>query len=369
MSALRHMLMASRSVNLTVAECIRLGYFTKDAQGCTLVREFPYDIDRILDFSDVFAKDTDENLYFINNDVNYLTTEQQQAIIDIINNKEYSTKELIDLKYRAFNLPNVDIKVSIKEYAYYHYNYDMFRGSTFNSVTIKFTNGNISSCNCLFRGSKVNYITFDTDFIAPRDISGMNEFNSNLKEFPNNIKYDNISNMGYCWELCTRLTEIPSYKTVTDEESRITTEDNIIGCNAKETVDGETIEHTGIEYADQAFNACNNLIRIGPVLDMKGIISYPYLMFGGCSKLSDIRIKNLNCNMDFATVLPAMDIDSIKYCIKNLYQQESDVSKTIIFGITYEDSITNKEIITSDMVLNANSKGWKIYCGETEIVA
>lgn len=241
----------------------------------------------------------------------------------------------------------------------------MFYGSTFNSVTLRWGQGNVSSCNKLFRSANIKTINFepgDGVAIVPRDISGCFEFNKILVNHPNNIDYSNANIVSYTWEGCSKLTEIPSYYTVTDEASRLTTEANIIGCKA---IINQTSNY-GITNLEQAFNGCSLLRKVGPVLDMKGVSSTPYLTFGGCNSLEDIRLKNLNCSLDLQSA-PMLDIPSIKYCLENLYTQPSGTIKDIVFPTTYINSIVDKSQISSELIQSANTKGWIVYSGDIEI--
>lgn len=353
----------------TVNDCIALGYFKQEGSTIFTNKVIPFEISKIIDFKEEFMG-TYTNRMFVLSDSSHLNTEQQEYIIDIYNNNVFENRKMNQISLKNFNLPNKDVYIRRGSDTKYDYHHDFARDATFNSITIDLVNGgNISSMNNLFRGAKFKNITFVQE-VTPVDISGIFEWNNILTAIPNNINWCNCENICYAFETCRALTEIPSYKDVTDEESRITLKKNIIGITAShEDEEDNLITNTGIRFSDQTFNQCSGITKVGPVLDMKGVTITPTNMFNDCMQIKDIRIKNLNCDFNFAKNewqgLPNMDVDSIMYCINNLMQQETGVTKTIKFGDLYYSELLNT--ITSELLNEINNKGWLLYIGDNEI--
>lgn len=368
MNGLRRGLMYMASKRWTVDGLIAAGYLTETSGNVSTAKALPCAVADITDFKREFMQDdgSDVKRMFVISDVTHLSTEQQNEVIDIYNAGTFEGRTLTRISLKNFNLPERDVYIRRGSDSEYDYHHDFARGSTFNSVTIDFVNGgNLSSMNSLFRGAKIRKITFVQEF-RPTDVAGMVEWNNILTSFPSNINWEACSNIGYAFETCRSLGEIPSHIDVTDEESRITLEKNIIGCNASVTKDEVTSYNLGITDAQQAFNQCSGLTRIGPVLDMKGIKSYPASFFNDTLAVTDIRIKNLNCTWSFAkngwAGIPNMDVFSIIYCLKNLMQQEEGVTQTVTFGDMYASELLST--ISAELLSEVTSKGWSVYIGE-----
>lgn len=184
--------------------------------------------------------------------------------------------------------------------------------------------GTVTSLHELFyRAGNLREVEFE---IAARsqDISGAFEFCGNLLKLPvinwgdGNWSFGTgegattykvpCSNAGFAFEYCYRLPEIPQYGT---------------------TRDAATNTLTFTSYNPQTFNQCKALTKIGPILDFRYLEpANAYLIFGGCTALTDLRLKNLNhgswrfdekpINGVIHGNLSALDADSIKYLIDNL---------------------------------------------------
>lgn len=321
----------SQLPSLTVQRCIELGYFQLSNNVVSTLKQFPYPVRCIRDFKKIFCDDirngdyTIKHKVFKNSDLTHLTTEQQTDILKIYTENKLVNRNLSDFVGRLYNCPDIDLIVnrggleSDYDRAYdWDAHEDCFSGSTFNSVKIISDRGNISSLNNLFRRCNCKKIEIE-GFCRPTDMAGMCEFNNSLISFPNTIDYSRCGNIGYTWEWCNNLQEIPSYNTVTDDSNRVTDSKNIIN----------------VSFCDQAFNVCRNLRKIGPVLNFYDIVpnssqKLPYNMFNDSLNISDVRFKNL-CNGDWDfrrndyRGLPNLNKDSIKYIIANLgNQQEKD---------------------------------------------
>lgn len=352
--------MMSQLPSLTVQRCIELGYFQLSNNVVSTLKQFPYPVRCIRDFKKIFCDDirngdyTIKHKIFKNSDLTHLTTEQQTDILKIYTENKLVNRNLSDFAGRLYNCPDVDLIVnrggleSDYDGAYnWDTHRDCFSGSTFNSVKIISDRGNISSLNNLFRRCNCKKIEIE-GFCRPSDMAGMCEFNNSLTSFPNTIDYSRCTNIGYTWEWCNNLQEIPSHNTVTDDSNRVTDSKNIIN----------------VGFCDQAFNICRNLRKIGPVLNLYDVVpnssqKLPYNMFNDSLNISDVRFKNL-CNGDWDfrrndyRGLPNLNKDSIKYILANLGNQQE---KDWCAGEVYEGTIGEVLIGTNAMVNNSYCYG------------
>lgn len=316
---------------LKVADCIEQSYFFTNGTSVTPVEEIPYSIEYIYDFERIFfgnkdfeGNTTNSPYVFVCGNNSYLTQEQKEQIIDILNRTDLH-RSLGQINLQYYNLPNKDIVITRfgqDDYYTYDSHADLMSGSTFNKVTLINKRGNISSMNSLFRRANMKTLEFikDGGSFTPTDMAGVTEFCYDLASFPNTIDYQNCTNIGWAWECCYALPEVPNYHTVVTEEDRLTMPENTVGYNY------------GISVADQMCNHCTNLQKIGPVLNCKklnpsgpnGTLTMPTLMFNNCHKLSDVRLKNLsNGNWNLSTIYN-LDVDSIKYAIENVTYQPTE---------------------------------------------
>lgn len=211
-----------------------------------------------------------------------------------------------------------------------------------------------------------------------QDISGAFEFCHNLLKLPKinwgdgNWSFGTgegatqykgpCSNAGFAFEYCYRLPEIPQYGS---------------------TRDAATNTLTFVDYSPQTFNQCKALTRIGPILDFRYLKpANAYLIFGGCTALTDLRLKNLNHgSWDFTEKaingvvhgnLSALDAESVKYLIDNL----SDLTVTSSDDEHAISEVRTAELhcpstwtsITDAQVTAANAKGWRIFVDGVERV-
>ena len=325
---------------------------------------------KIKDFVEKFFSDEDLklNALIIDYSLGYITEEQARELINIINNNinKQDLEYFIKLKnFTGFTDVNLlltkDANPEIAENIVHYDTYlDGLRGSNFNSVTIKlYNNSRISVLQNMFRGATCKTITFDLSkytnqgisAVQPTDMSGWCEWNNALVNHPNNIDYSTCQNIGYAWEWCNSLQEIPSYYTVTDETSRLNTVENIVG--------GST--PFGIFFANQAFNICRNLRKVGPVLNFLGVVPVnniyhqPSSMFNDSNNITDIRLLNL-CNGDWSFIyydyrgLSNLDTASIKYCINNLAKQSK-----ILFTNQVTSNISEPTYGLTNLLQNSNT--------------
>lgn len=243
--------------------------------------------------------------------------------------------------------------------------------------------GTVTSIHELFyRAGNLREVEFEIVARA-QDISGAFEFCGNLLKLPKinwsdgnwsfnstdasgnvtTIEYKvPCSNASYAFEYCFRLPELPQYGATRDAATNVL---------------------TFIDYAPQVFNQCKALTKIGPILDFRYLKpASASLIFGGCTALTDLRLKNLNhgsWRFDEKAIngvvqgdLSALDADSIKYLIDNL----SDLTVTSSDDEHAISEVRTAELhcpstwtsITDAQVTAANAKGWRIFVNDVEKV-
>lgn len=228
-----------------------------------------------------------------------------------------------------------------------------------------------------YRATNLREVEFE-NVARSQDLSGAFEFCGNLIKLPvinwgdgnwsfgtgeDAITYKGpCSNAGFAFEYCYRLPEIPQYGT---------TRDAVIN----------TL--TFVDYSPQTFNQCKALTKIGPILDFRYLKpANAYLLFGGCTALTDLRLKNLNhgsWRFDEKAIngvvhgnLSALNAESVKYLIDNL----SDLTITSSDDEHAISAVRTAELhcpstwtsITDAQVTAANAKGWRIFINDTEKV-
>ena len=179
-----------------------------------------------------------------------------------------------------------------------------------------------------YRAGNLREVEFE-NIARSQDISGAFEFCGNLLKLPvinwsdGNTSFNSVdtggvvtvvtykvpcSNAGFAFEYCYRLPEIPQYGATRDAAINTLTFTN---------------------YSPQTFNQCKALTKIGPILDFRYLEpANASLIFGGCTALTDLRLKNLNhgsWRFDEKAIngvvhgnLSALDAESVKYLIDNL---------------------------------------------------
>ena len=276
----------------------------------------------------------------------------------------------------------------------------LFNGSDIDgTVTINYDEPNIAGV-AEFADSNIEKVIINTGFVTSlheifyragnlrevefenvarsQDLSGAFEFCGNLLKLPvinwsdgnrgfgtgeDAIIYKvPCSNAGFAFEYCYRLPEIPQYGA---------------------TRDAATNTLTFVNYSPQTFNQCKALTKIGPILDFRYLEpANASLIFGGCTALTDLRLKNLNhgsWRFDEKAIngvvhgnLSALDAESVKYLIDNL----SDLTVTSSDDEHAISAVRTAELhcpstwtsITDAQVTAANAKGWRIFINDTEKV-
>ena len=276
----------------------------------------------------------------------------------------------------------------------------LFNGSDIDgTVTINYDEPNIAGV-AEFADSNIEKVIINTGFVTSlheifyragnlrevefenvarsQDLSGAFEFCGNLLKLPvinwsdgnrgfgtgeDAIIYKvPCSNAGFAFEYCYRLPEIPQYGA---------------------TRDAATNTLTFTNYSPQTFNQCKALTKIGPILDFRYLEpANASLIFGGCTALTDLRLKNLNhgsWRFDEKAIngivhgnLSALDAESVKYLIDNL----SDLTVTSSDDEHAISAVRTAELhcpstwtsITDAQVTAANAKGWRIFINDTEKV-
>lgn len=331
--------------------------------------------------ADFFSKDADGTVTF-------------QRFNGILNNKEVAAK--VKEWYAAHTVDGVFNQTANRTKG-------LFNGSDIDgTVTINYDELNISGV-AEFADSNIEKVIINTGFVTSlheifyratnlrevefenvarsQDISGAFEFCYNILKLPvinwrdGNNSFNSTdasgtvtvvtykvpcSNAGFAFEYCYRLPEIPQYGA---------------------TRDAATNHLTFTSYSPQTFNQCKALKKIGPILDFRYLEpANASLIFGGCTALTDLRLKNLNhgsWRFDEKPIngvvhgnLSALDADSIKYLIDNL----SDLTVTSSDDEHAISDVKTAELhcpaawadsITDDMVAAAKAKGWSVYVGGT----
>lgn len=320
--------------------------------------------------------------------------------------------------FQRFNgiLNNKEVAAKVKEWYAAHTVNGVFNQTAnrtkglFNSsdidgtVTINYDESNLSGV-AEFADSNIEKVIINTGFVTSlhelfykatnlrevefenvarsQDLSGAFEFCHNLLKLPvinwgdGNLSFNSTdtsgvvtvvtykvlcSNAGFAFEYCYRLPEIPQYGA---------------------TRDAATNTLTFTSYSPQTFNQCNALTKIGPILDFRYLEpANASLIFGGCTALTDLRLKNLNhgsWRFDEKEIngvvhgnLSALDAESVKYLIDNL----SDFTVTSSDDEHAISAVRTAELhcpstwtsITDAQVTAANAKGWRIFINDTEKV-
>ena len=241
---------------------------------------------------------------------------------------------------------NFDIEFMAGGYAWSGTNIDEL---TFNNTSPVF------SMHRMFGGMhEVRHIHMNKVALA-RDLSAAFEQCNNLLELPSihwsdahvndETRAHRSTNIGWFCDYCFKITEIPQYGT-----DRFANDNLLI-----------------VEFMPQAFESCNNLVKIGPVLDMRYVKPEGINIknaFNGCDKLTDVRIQRLNHgNWDFSSWLPALDADSIAYLIDNLTdltieKGDDDASTSLVRSATLKKNAM--WAISDEQKAAALAKGWTI---------
>lgn len=241
---------------------------------------------------------------------------------------------------------NFDIEFMAGGYAWSGTNIDEL---TFNNTSP------VSSMHRMFGGMhEVRYIHMNKVAWA-MDLSAAFEQCNNLLELPSihwstahvndETRAHRSTNIGWFCDYCFKITEIPQYGT-----DRFADDNLLI-----------------VEFMPQAFESCNNLVKIGPVLDMRYVKPEGINIknaFNGCDKLTDVRIQRLNHgNWDFSSWLPALDADSIAYLIDNLTdltieKGDDDASTSLVRSATLKKNAM--WTISDEQKAAALAKGWTI---------
>ena len=319
-----------------------------------------------------------------------------QRFNGILNNKEVAAK--VKEWYAAHTVDDVFNQTANRTKG-------LFNGSDIDgTVTINYDEPNIAGV-AEFADSNIEKVIINTGFVTSlheifyratnlrevefenaarsQDLSGAFEFCHNLLKLPvinwgdGNTSFNSTdasgivtvvtykvpcSNAGFAFEYCYRLPEIPQYGA---------------------TRDAATNTLTFINYSPQTFNQCKALTKIGPILDFRYLEpANASLIFGGCTALTDLRLKNLNhgsWRFDEKAIngvvhgnLSALDADSVKYLIDNLSDltvTEGDDEHAISAVRTAELHCPSTwTSITDVQVTAANAKGWRIFINDTEKV-
>lgn len=319
-----------------------------------------------------------------------------QRFNGILNNKEIAAK--VKEWFAAHTISQIFINASNRTKGLF------YASDIDGTVTLNIDGANISGV-AEFADSNIEKVIINTGFVTSlheifykatnlrevefenvarsQDLSGAFEFCHNLLKLPvinwrdGNTSFNSTdesgtvtvvtykvpcSNAGFAFEYCYRLPEIPQYGA---------------------TRDAATNHLTFTSYSPQTFNQCKALTKIGPILDFRYLEpANASLIFGGCTALTDLRLKNLNhgsWRFDEKAIngvvhgnLSALDAESVKYLIDNLSDltvTSSDDEHAISIVRTAELHCPSTwTSITDAQVTAANAKGWRIFINDTEKV-
>lgn len=272
-----------------------------------------------------------------------------------------------------------DVHIIFDGNTVYNFLNEFFYGCTLNKVTIELRHeSNISSLQYLFRMASV------------KEIEVIDE-NGNPKKF-NAHDFDTIFEFGNPPEI---------FPDIIKNTLRLKTDIQFAFSYCKHLKVFVPVRNWDIIVGDgqQAFQQCNSLIRIGPVLNVGYINNMEHYndntmentilhIFDGCTSLTDVRIKNLNgsyVKFDDSHIgnIPNLDAESIQYLFDNLtdlstYSEDADHSSKSNLPkaphgdlycpakwgeYTDEDGNVVASKITDEMIAIANAKNWDVYIG------
>lgn len=200
----------------------------------------------------------------------------------------------------------------------------------------------------MFGTSKLNF-TYGT--IDCHDVAGMFEYSKDLEEIVTNGTWylSSIRDITNMFHGCSALKEIPlGCSTLARDHSN-----NTLRCRRD--------PFRGTSSYEQTFYGCSQLERILPTLDLFASTTDDTKnnTFKGCTKLHDVRIKNLNnCDWDFTSdmcYLPFLDAESVNYLLQNVASNVSIVWG-IKNGVTIEGFVENSTDRYSTLYWTDSSK-------------
>lgn len=293
-------------------------------------------------------------------------TEIWEEIKDFYSNNFVSAYSL----YNAFQKSNID-SITLKVNGPSISMHNTFSESKVEEVNLILNKAETISGHNMFRGAHSLKKVSSNVPISTADISGMFEFCGNLKELPDgflnilgfNNKQNTSSRRGVNIAFAFELSSIEVFKQ--EGNDRLAPGNIVLVC-----------------AVEQAFNA-TKIKSVYPILDLGQINPKGAYRAFCSSSITDIRIKNLNhgdwhlddtpdSNNIIQGNLPNLDAESVSYMIQNLY----DLSLTNNNNEYFNPSVTTASLylcetlrdkISQEDVVSANSKGWKIFVGGSEL--
>ena len=167
-------------------------------------------------------------------------------------------------------------------------------------VDLSYYRSNIPNYEIITEIPQENLDYLNSGLIATNMIYMFSECN-NLKTIPKlNIDTSQCVNMEYMFSTCQALTtlDLSNFNTsnVTDMGYMFN------NCNSLTTIDLSNFNTSKVTDMFEMFYNCRSLEHIEGVIDMKSCTNYR-LMFGNCTKLSGVKIKNPPDNFESATRL------------------------------------------------------------------
>ena len=209
----------------------------------------------------------------------------------------------------------------------------------------------IKSCEHMFYNSNftnLNLSNWDTSNII--NMIWMFSSCSNLTDLDiSNFDTSNTINIKYMFAYCSKLKNINvNHFNINKITSIYGTFQNMSTLNYLNLSNWDT---SNINEFTFAFSSNNNLITIEGILDLTSAIYISY-MFNNCTKLENVKIKNLNYTGLDLSKSTNLSYDSIMYLINNLI--ETTTTKSINLGATNLAKLTDEEKAI------ATSKGWTL---------
>lgn len=368
---------------ITVDELIDLGYLEKaivDIGGekrfvIQTTKKIPFPIKLIKDFKEYFVDNhniknnngADVQAVFYLKDSSHLSKIQQKEIIYLFSTNQLK-RHINGVKFCNYNLPDTDLVVNQGIANDYQYSHDMFYNSTFRKVTLRI-NGNISSSVKLFHNLTCEELYIPNAISPYNNSSDMFNGAKISKVFPNTINFNNASSWIFASSSGIKVSEIPSYYTVKNEQDRLTIKENQFLCSF------------GDKY--QMIHLGDTIKKFGPVIDLQNVIKCTTSWGQGIvsiPKCTDVRIKGMY-NLDYdlrgyikqggeyvvegvgELTLPNIDVNSIKYMIENLKDQTEFTFLNKKVDVSNANSLldSTNTIIPKNIIKNTNNDGYKNY--------
>ncbi len=225
-----------------------------------------------------------------------------------------------------------------------------FRGATVAEINTKLIDASdvkdFSYCFAEMRNIEdIDLSEFDT---SNATIMSAMFYNSTFKNLNlSTFKTSLVTMMNSMFQGCRSLTDL----TISNlDTANVTNMSYMFAfCSSLKTIDLSNFDFSSTTSLANMFLESNALEEIKGVLDVTNVTSTAD-MYGYCSSLKEIRLKNLKANLLMNTA-PNLSADSINYILMNV--QQISESKTITLG-------SNMSKASQEAIANATSKGFTV---------